>query len=71
MGVDEVDSDYELVVVAVRVTPARYGRQFDSHSNTVGAAAHLGMNRSTLVCRMKKFGIYAKSTFDLQPGLLS
>jgi hypothetical protein len=24
MGVDEVDSDYELVVVAVRVTPARY-----------------------------------------------
>jgi hypothetical protein len=46
-------------------------RHFESHSNTVGAAAHLGMNRATLVFRMKKFGIYAKSTFDLQPGFLS
>ncbi|HWC19414.1 MAG TPA: helix-turn-helix domain-containing protein, partial [Terriglobales bacterium] len=25
-----------------------------------GAAAHLGMNRTTLISRMKKFGIYAK-----------
>lgn len=25
-----------------------------------GAAAHLGMNRTTLLARMKKFGIYAK-----------
>jgi hypothetical protein len=46
-------------------------RHFEFHSNTVDAAAHLGMNRATLVCRMKKFGIYAKGTFDLQPGFLS
>jgi hypothetical protein len=46
-------------------------RHFESHSKMVGAAAHLGMNRTPLVCRMKKFGVYAKSTFDLQPGFLS
>jgi hypothetical protein len=43
-------------------------RRFEFRSNTVGAGARLGINDATLICRMKKFGIYAESTFDLQSG---
>jgi hypothetical protein len=57
-------SQFELRRVAKR-------HNFKSHSNTIGTAAHLGINGTTLLFRLKNFGIYAKSTLDLRPGFLS
>jgi hypothetical protein len=48
--------DLVRIAFSGRSLIARKGRAGGAHS----AAARLGMNRMTLLTRMKKFGIYAK-----------